>query len=216
MVSTRSASSKVTLLPPKASKLPSHKQKSEKKTEKKIKSSKTLKNSTRTLSKPQKPAEKLSKKVEKPQKKVEKPQKKVEKPKKDLKTAPVPTRVKKERKQPVTKPAGSNYLGYTPLQYKQYKENKEKLESYTQAELKELCRKNGQKVTGLKPELIERVADGEVLGAIPKCSSCGGGRPRWNAKSGTYECPGYMEDDEFINCRRKFGIGDIIRTPWQD
>lgn len=55
-------------------------------------------------------------------------------------------------------------------------------------ELKEMLRKNQQKVTGTKPELVDRVAEGMVLGAIPQCNSCGGGRLRFDGSG--YTCPG--------------------------
>jgi hypothetical protein len=32
-----------------------------------------------------------------------------------------------------------------------------------------------------------------LLGAIPNCSSCAGGKLRFNYQEGTYSCPGYME-----------------------
>ena len=51
--------------------------------------------------------------------------------------------------------------------------------------------------TGTKADLVERIADCQVLGAIPKCSHCGGGQPRFNNKTGQYYCPGYMEDEDF-------------------
>ena len=51
--------------------------------------------------------------------------------------------------------------------------------------------------TGTKADLVEKIADGKVLGAITKCPFCGGGQPRFNNKTGEYYCPGYMEDDEF-------------------
>jgi hypothetical protein len=71
-------------------------------------------------------------------------------------------------------------------------------------------------VTGTKKELIERIADGKVLGSIPLCPSCGGGRPRFDSGKGTYLCPGFMEDDKFVNCNKKFNMSEIIRNPWTD
>jgi hypothetical protein len=98
---------------------------------------------------------------------------------------------------------------------------KEKLEQYktdlgdkTVEQLKALSRLNDQKVTGTKQELIERVADGMTLGAIPKCPRCGGGRPRFDAKKGTYKCPGYMEDEDYVNCSKSFSMAELPRIPW--
>jgi len=105
---------------------------------------------------------------------------------------------------------------YTPQQLSQLKDIKESLEDDTIANLKEICRKNSQKVTGTKKELIERIADGKVLGSIPLCPKCGGGRPRFNSAKGTYLCPGFMEDDKFVNCNKQFIMSEIIRNPWTD
>ena len=204
MVSTRKGAKKGNKEPPKAKKAPAHKVKSVKKSEKKAKAAKVVAEKKVVARKVQ--SKKSDKKVEK--KSVKKPEKK---PVKKVEEKKAPARVAA-----VKKPAGSSYVGYTPDQYKKFVEYREDLDQKTIADLKELCRKNGQKVTGTKPELIERVADGKVLGGIPKCSSCGGGRPKWDAKSGTYTCPGYMEDSDFINCRKRFTMSDITRTSWQD
>ena len=88
--------------------------------------------------------------------------------------------------------------------------------SLSSEELKQICRKNDQKTTGTKAELVERVADGRVLGAIPKCGACGGGKLRFNAKNGVYACPGYMEDDTFVHCSKTFVMGEIARKPWRE
>ncbi len=58
------------------------------------------------------------------------------------------------------------------------------------------------------------MADGFALGKIPRCSSCGGGRLRFDKKTGVYSCPGYMEDEKFIHCRKKFEFEDIKRDDW--
>jgi hypothetical protein len=36
------------------------------------------------------------------------------------------------------------------------------------------------------------------------CSSCGGGKLRFNRDQGSYNCPGYMEDTDFKNCSKKY------------
>lgn len=105
---------------------------------------------------------------------------------------------------------------YTPDQYKQFKQYKLDLEEKKLTELKESCRKNLMKVSGTKPELIERISDAKILGVIPKCPACGGGRPKLDAKTKTYYCSGYLEDVDFINCHKTFAFGDIQRVAWQD
>lgn len=43
------------------------------------------------------------------------------------------------------------------------------------------------------------------------CSSCGGGKLRFNRMTGIYTCPGYMDDDEFRNCHKNYTMSEIIR-----
>lgn len=73
---------------------------------------------------------------------------------------------------------------------------------------------NNQSRTGTKHELAQKCADGKILGKIPMCPSCGGGKPRFNRNNGTYTCPGYMDDDEFKNCNKTFVFAEITRDPW--
>ncbi len=47
-----------------------------------------------------------------------------------------------------------------------------------------------------------------MYGALPRCSECGAGRlrvrysTRWgHGGSGTFTCPGFFDDDEFVPCR---------------
>ena len=73
---------------------------------------------------------------------------------------------------------------------------------------------NGQSRSGNKTELADNCADGKVLGKIPQCESCGGGRLRFNMKTGIYKCPGFMEDDKFVNCHKTFTMEEVNRTRW--
>ncbi|OMJ87698.1 hypothetical protein SteCoe_10542 [Stentor coeruleus] len=206
MVSTRKSGLKNSKPVPKAAKAPAHKKPSEKKTAKAIKKTKE-KVANKENVKKAKDAPKAKAKKDTP--------KAVPVKVKPAKADKVKVPEKKPQNKP-KKPAGTSYLGYTPDQYKKFVELKEKLDEKTNNDLKEICRNNGQKVTGTKSELVERIADGKILGAIPKCPSCGGGRPKWDAKTATYKCPGYMEDSDFINCNKKFIASDIQRSPWQD
>ena len=62
--------------------------------------------------------------------------------------------------------------------------------------------------------LAEKCADGKILGQIPLCQSCGGGRPKFDSKTGTYTCRGYMDDADFVNCHSVFTMDEIKRNPW--
>ena len=59
------------------------------------------------------------------------------------------------------------------------------------ADLKLLLQKNDQTKTGDRTFLIDKIVDGMVLGKIPRCSSCFGGRLRFDYKTGLYKCPGF-------------------------
>lgn len=88
-----------------------------------------------------------------------------------------------------------------------------RLKPYTRKMLREYLRENDQAMTqAKKDELIERVADGEVFGALPRCPVCGGGKIRFNNKR-VYYCPGYMDDDVFQSCT--FTSATIKRNPWK-
>jgi PADR1 (NUC008) domain len=187
MVTTRTKALKHSKLPPKSAEIPAHKSNHKKN-------------------------QKETKKSEPKLQKVPVVKKDIEKKNKNN----PPTKKTKPERVPVKKNPGSSYKGYTSGQYTQYLKLKNDFDKKTIPELKEICRKNGQKVTGTKPELIERVADGKLLGAIPKCPSCGGGRPKWDAKSATYKCPGYMEDSDFVNCHKKYSFAELPRTSWVD
>lgn len=70
--------------------------------------------------------------------------------------------------------------------------------------------------SGNKPELINRIADGMLLGAIPSCPKCAGGKLRFENELGVYRCPGYLDDDEFKFCNKKFEFDEIERTKWKE
>ena len=53
---------------------------------------------------------------------------------------------------------------------------KEKFSDYSNQQLKDLLKKNLQSMTGNKDDLIRKCADGSVLGRIPRCPKCFGGR----------------------------------------
>ncbi|CAG9326201.1 unnamed protein product [Blepharisma stoltei] len=171
------------------------------------------------LSKPIK-AEKVSTDKKKSQTKQVKNQAKEEKKKEketvqnDQKTASSQVTVKnpKPKQKEPKKPA--KMLGYTADQYAKYKELIQENKDKSNEALKEILRKNEQKVSGSKYELADRVADGMVLGAIPKCPNCGGGRPKFDFMKGTYYCPGYRDDVDFVNCHKTYTLDQLPRNSW--
>ena len=117
---------------------------------------------------------------------------------------------------PASSPPKNSHLLYTPSQLNDYKQYLIDLDDKKLPDLKDMCRKNLMKVTGTKKELIDRISDAKILGVIPKCPACGGGRPKLDLKTKTYHCSGYLEDVKFINCHKSFTYDDIKRVPWQD
>jgi len=98
--------------------------------------------------------------------------------------------------------------------WKRLAEEELALHSKTVAQLKDMLKLNDQKISGAKPELIARVAEGIVLGAPVRCPSCNGGKPNFDRTSGVYTCPGYMEDDEFMHC--SWSSYNLHRTSWKE
>ncbi|CBZ49549.1 putative poly(ADP)-ribose polymerase domain-containing protein [Neospora caninum Liverpool] len=84
----------------------------------------------------------------------------------------------------------------------------------TVARLKEILRRNNQKISGTKDDLVQRAAEGEVMGAIPKCPECSEGFLRFDHNSGVYSCPGFMDSEgDYHRCT--FKSKDIVRLPWK-
>jgi len=96
---------------------------------------------------------------------------------------------------------------------KQLEKEAKNLQSFSSGKLKEMLKLNDQKTGGTKAEQIARVAEGMVLGAIPRCPSCAGGRPNFDLKAGLYTCPGHMDDDVFVHC--DWSSYSLQRVPWQ-
>jgi len=100
---------------------------------------------------------------------------------------------------------------HTPDEEKKLKAMRMQMSAYSIAELKKLLKENDLSSSGTKQELIERCSDGASFGALPRCPKCSGGRLRVIA--GHYVCPGFMEDDEFINC--DYVTSTIKRVQWK-
>lgn len=87
------------------------------------------------------------------------------------------------------------------------------MEEYSVEQMKNLLRLNNLTITGTKSALAARIAEAKVLGCIPKCSECGGGRATWD-DHGYWVCNGYMDDDTWQDC--SFVSKEVIRVPWKD
>ncbi len=112
--------------------------------------------------------------------------------------------------------SSSSVKGYTPEQYAKYKELVKELNEKKNEALKNMLKANDQAATGNKDDLVSKVADGKILGKIPRCPKCFGGRPRFDYKKGTYYCPGYRDDTDYKNCHKKYTLEELPREEWQD
>eukprot|EP00812_Abedinium_dasypus_P012152 NODE_5678_length_563_cov_230.612205.p3 GENE.NODE_5678_length_563_cov_230.612205~~NODE_5678_length_563_cov_230.612205.p3 ORF type:complete len:85 (+),score=28.35 NODE_5678_length_563_cov_230.612205:178-432(+) len=74
--------------------------------------------------------------------------------------------------------------------------------------------KNKQVKKGKKDELVQRIAEGRVLGALPTCPKCTKSKVKWSRVGGIYSCPGAVDGGG--NWRRcNFHANQIARTPWK-
>eukprot|EP00743_Colponemidia_sp_Colp-15_P009138 GILK01009970.1.p1 GENE.GILK01009970.1~~GILK01009970.1.p1 ORF type:complete len:1047 (+),score=116.75 GILK01009970.1:38-3142(+) len=91
---------------------------------------------------------------------------------------------------------------------------REKLAHFTIPQLKAMLKLNDQVLGGTKDVLLDRVVDGMVNGALPRCPSCRLGHLRYNKLDEVYTCPGYHEGPEAgVKCG--FTAKDIERNPWK-
>jgi hypothetical protein len=196
-------------------------------------SRKPIKKIPKTKLKPQaKPTKKIAKPIKKITPKTKKITKKV-KPIKPIKKVKVTKKVvKKVVKKPIkklvpkaakpikvvkTKPAvakATKHLGYTDAQFETYKNLIKDYSSKTNDQLKEVLRVNTQSKSGDKKLLLEKVADGEIKGGIPRCPSCGGGYLKYDYKTDIYSCKGYMDDTDWKFCNFRGNSSNVTRSPW--
>jgi len=97
-------------------------------------------------------------------------------------------------------------------------EAKAKAASKNSAWLGAALAKNGLAKTGRKDELVERVAENQVLGVPPKCTLCEKKVLNWSRGTGKFSCPGFFDDESksFKKCKGPAEGADLRRTPWQE
>lgn len=89
------------------------------------------------------------------------------------------------------------------------------LAATTAAKLHAELELNHQVRSGKKDELVQRVAEGRVLGALPKCPRCEMGRIHWSRIGGWHSCPGYYDKDLGIAKRCYFRAQSMKRKKWK-
>ena len=97
----------------------------------------------------------------------------------------------------------------SPKQKIQLARNVKFYSSYSDEELKELLTKNRQDKTGKRTDLLNRCAEGKLLGGLRKCPKCKlGGNLKFNLKKGTFYCNGTADE----KCNYKSSFAE--RNPW--
>lgn len=99
--------------------------------------------------------------------------------------------------------------------FKKIQQLEAELSSATAAQLQAELLKNRQVRTGHKEELVQRVAEGRHLGAIPPCPRCIEGRVHWSRVGGWYSCPGHFDPEAMIQKRCNYRTREMKRVKWQ-
>lgn len=155
-----------------------------------------------------------AKKVSKKTKKIKKKKKKDDSDDEDDSDDDKPK--KKKKAAPKKKAAKGKKFVYSASQQSKYDEIVDDLKSSTIDALKTMLRTNEQLLKGNKQELINRIADAKVLGRVPRCPRCSGGRPKWIPDESCYRCPGFQDDDAFKFCNKKYTFEELPREKWID
>jgi hypothetical protein len=97
-------------------------------------------------------------------------------------------------------------------------EAREKIASKNNAWLGAALVKNGLPKTGRKDELLNRVAEHQILGVPPICSQCNKKVLLWSRATGKFSCPGFFDDESkmFKRCKGPAADVDLQRSPWQE
>ena len=105
--------------------------------------------------------------------------------------------------------------GMSQEQFQTYLSLLEEYSTKSPDELRTELRNNHQKTLGGKKALVERCAEGKLLGALPVCKQCGKGYPELEPKGKGYVCKGYREHGEWFSCGSFTKMDDLDRSEWQ-
>ncbi|XP_066285701.1 uncharacterized protein [Branchiostoma lanceolatum] len=100
-------------------------------------------------------------------------------------------------------------------------------------DIKTVLKLNDQAAGGNDREITSRLADGILRGGLPRCPKCFGGRlrygmPKWESSKykgkakrdsplkgrERFHCPGFFDDDRYVNCTFE-ALDGIERLPWK-
>ena len=81
-------------------------------------------------------------------------------------------------------------------------------------DLIELLTKNRQVKHGSRQKLLNRCAEGKLLGGLTNCPKCKKAKLKFSLKTGIYTCEGYMVGEKLKVCGYTSNVPH--RIPWQD
>eukprot|EP00811_Abedinium_folium_P007057 NODE_16510_length_990_cov_8.891078.p1 GENE.NODE_16510_length_990_cov_8.891078~~NODE_16510_length_990_cov_8.891078.p1 ORF type:complete len:274 (+),score=76.32 NODE_16510_length_990_cov_8.891078:97-918(+) len=99
-------------------------------------------------------------------------------------------------------------------QFQQVQKHEAELAGHTLAQMAAELAKNEQVKTGKKDELVQRIAEGRVLGALPLCPKCTKGKIKWSRVGGIFSCPGGVDEDGAPR-RCNFRATELERPAWK-
>eukprot|EP01053_Blabericola_migrator_P001940 Blabericola_migrator_1__1939@NODE_1528_length_4336_cov_126_766222_g1004_i0_p3_GENE_NODE_1528_length_4336_cov_126_766222_g1004_i0NODE_1528_length_4336_cov_126_766222_g1004_i0_p3_ORF_typecomplete_len264_score67_33zfPARP/PF00645_18/1_8e16zfPARP/PF00645_18/2_5e03PADR1/PF08063_12/6_4e03PADR1/PF08063_12/2_7e14SAP/PF02037_27/0_0012BUD22/PF09073_10/0_003TF_Zn_Ribbon/PF08271_12/1_8e03TF_Zn_Ribbon/PF08271_12/0_061Zn_Tnp_IS1595/PF12760_7/47Zn_Tnp_IS1595/PF12760_7/0_73Uteroglobin/PF01099_17/2_5e03Uteroglobi len=115
----------------------------------------------------------------------------------DEEASPSPSPAESPKKQRRTVPEPTEDYNCPTLSEEQNEEIRQHintLKTKTKAQLVTMLKENEQKTSGKKDELIERCAEGMVLGGLPICPTCEKAKVAFNKNTGEYHCPGSFDN----------------------
>eukprot|EP01055_Gregarina_sp_Pseudo9_P002194 Gregarina_sp_Pseudo_9__2193@NODE_2537_length_963_cov_26_185065_g2329_i0_p1_GENE_NODE_2537_length_963_cov_26_185065_g2329_i0NODE_2537_length_963_cov_26_185065_g2329_i0_p1_ORF_typecomplete_len277_score69_53zfPARP/PF00645_18/1_5e15zfPARP/PF00645_18/3_1e03PADR1/PF08063_12/4_9e03PADR1/PF08063_12/7_2e02PADR1/PF08063_12/3_6e15SAP/PF02037_27/0_0032TF_Zn_Ribbon/PF08271_12/1_2e03TF_Zn_Ribbon/PF08271_12/0_0044DUF3138/PF11336_8/0_37zfACC/PF17848_1/2_8zfACC/PF17848_1/3e02Zn_Tnp_IS1595/PF12760_7/27Zn_Tnp_IS15 len=118
----------------------------------------------------------------------------------------------KKTAEPVASSADYQCPTLTEEQNEEIRKNINTLKLKTKTQLTAMLKENDQKTSGRKDELVERCAEGIVLGRLPICPSCDKAKLAFNRETGEYSCPGSFDNGSFQKC--SFKSSEVQRGEW--
>jgi hypothetical protein len=100
----------------------------------------------------------------------------------------------------------SDFPAFTCSEIEQWRT---KLSEKTVEQLKSLLKLNYMTVTGVKSDLVDRVAESVVKGCVPRCPRCRVPVLRYRDATGTFECPGVYSAGEAV-CVHRSVLGAVV------
>ena len=106
--------------------------------------------------------------------------------------------------------------GLSPAQNEQFLALCQEFDHKKGEELRDLLRQNHEKVSGNKKTLVERCAEGKLLGVLPLCRTCNRGHMHLDWKRRMYVCEGYMDHGRREVCEGAMDKDEVQRKDWVD